>query len=200
MSEKSKLLSSRIEKALSKYEPMWSELDGPARAVARQVTILIEKVGGRAAGAEVMGVGGTTIDNYRAGKTQPKFLELLALCETAGVPLTDLIEDDDDFSKDTLRTVISNELYAGPEIHGDILATIGEMIADLYAQEGMHLTKNMEFQLAAEGYNRITDAAGDQWKKDDLLKLVPGLRLSFLEDIRRQQREPGRGKHSASSL
>ncbi|SIQ24759.1 Peptidase S24-like [Rhizobium sp. RU35A] len=50
--------------------------------------------GGRDKAAAVMGVGPTTLDNYRMGKTQPKFLELLRLAKAADHSINYLVPID----------------------------------------------------------------------------------------------------------
>jgi hypothetical protein len=71
------------------------------------------------------------------------------------------------------------------------------MVADLHKQAGLVLTKNNEFRLAAEGYNRITDRADDQYDRAELRSLLPWLRRSFEKDIKDQKENLGSGKRSA---
>ncbi len=194
----SKKLEHKIIAALEKYEPALRDLEPVERALARQVTILVERAGGRAAAAAETRVGATTLDNYRSGKTQPKFLDLMALCRAAGVTLTDVVEAEEDFGENAVRAIVSPELYAGPEIHADLLAEIGEMVAALHVEAGLTLSKNNQFRLAAEGYNRLTDRARDPYNRKELESMMPWLRLSFIEDIEEQKSKPGSGKLSAS--
>lgn len=69
------------EKMVEKYKAFWVDLDPELAGLARQVTEAAEIVGGRKAAAEIMGVGPTTLDNYRTGKTQPKTLEYSRLMD-----------------------------------------------------------------------------------------------------------------------
>lgn len=195
--ENSKKLESKIDAALARYRPLHETLSRAEKSLAEQVIALVEKAGGRASAAEKMGVGATTLDNYRAGKTQPKILELLALCEAAGVPLSDIFERDAGFGADTIRVVVSPERFAGPELFDDLFAEIGEMVADLHKNAGLSLTRNNEYRLAAEGYNRLTDRAFDPYNLEELRSMLPWLRVSFKRDIEEQRRKPGSGKHSA---
>lgn len=59
-------------------------LPNPERELAEKIEMLTEYAGGRKRAAEAMGVAVTTLDNYRSGATQPKFLELLRLASAAG--------------------------------------------------------------------------------------------------------------------
>ncbi|MCR9122967.1 MAG: S24 family peptidase [Phyllobacteriaceae bacterium] len=68
-----------VDRAVEKFRPFWAELDNDAAQLAANITEAVEWVGGRKAAAEVMQVNATSIDNYRAGRTQPKSLEYMRL-------------------------------------------------------------------------------------------------------------------------
>lgn len=82
----------------AKFGEYWERLEPAHRDVAQKVAVLVEKAGGRSSAAEAMGVGATTLDNYRQGKTQPKFLELIRLAKAAGEAPERLIHSMDDWS------------------------------------------------------------------------------------------------------
>lgn len=75
------LRSGSAERMVEKYQGFWVDLDPELAALAKQVTEATELVGGRKAAADIMGVGPTTLDNYRSGKTQPKTLEFSRLMD-----------------------------------------------------------------------------------------------------------------------
>ncbi|MFK5980842.1 MAG: S24 family peptidase [Rhizobiaceae bacterium] len=74
---------SEVDDAIEKYGSNWQSLNDQDRQLAEKITMLTYYAGGRSKAAHAMGVGVTTIDNYRSGKTQPKFFELLKLAEAA---------------------------------------------------------------------------------------------------------------------
>lgn len=77
--------------AEQRYGEYWSSLPDDRRLLAEKIVMLTEQVGGRTVAAEVMGVAPTTLDNYRQGKTQPKFLELVELARAADHPFSYLV-------------------------------------------------------------------------------------------------------------
>ncbi|MBW8638951.1 hypothetical protein K1W69_17275 [Hoeflea sp. WL0058] len=82
------------EKMVKKYEELWKDLDPELAGLARQVTEATEIVGGRKAAAEIMGVGQTTLDNYRSGKTQPKTLEYSRLIDARGLAIANYFDNE----------------------------------------------------------------------------------------------------------
>lgn len=72
-----------VDEAVDRFRGYWSLLTDEEREVAENVTVLTVYAGGRKAAADAMGVGATTLDNYRSGKTQPKYLELIRLAQYA---------------------------------------------------------------------------------------------------------------------
>lgn len=85
--EKDDLDYDLIRKTVDKYKDVWVELDPEKRILAEKLVMLTEYAGGRAKAADIMDVAPTTVDNYRAGKTQPKILELLKLLNAAHHPV-----------------------------------------------------------------------------------------------------------------
>lgn len=83
MAKKLDTLDQAVEEAIAYFSPQWTKLSAEERETAENVTVLTVHVGGRKAAAEAMGVGATTLDNYRSGKTQPKYLELIRLARAA---------------------------------------------------------------------------------------------------------------------
>lgn len=69
----------KADRAVERFSENWAELSPEGRQLAEEITRAVEYVGGRSAAADVMQVGVSSIDNYRAGKRQPKALELLRL-------------------------------------------------------------------------------------------------------------------------
>lgn len=82
-SKKMEFNDGAVARAVDRYSSTWSTLDPDRRILAEKITMLTEYAGGRTAAAEAMGVGGTTVDNYRRGTSQPGFYELLALARAA---------------------------------------------------------------------------------------------------------------------
>lgn len=72
-----------VDEAVDRFRGYWSSLTDEEREIAENVTVLTVYAGGRKAAADAMGVGATTLDNYRSGKTQPKYLELIRLAQYA---------------------------------------------------------------------------------------------------------------------
>lgn len=60
--------------------------------LAQKIEDLIKAAGGRNIAAQAMQVSPTTVDNYRLGNTQPKFLEMLRLTQAAEGSLSGLLE------------------------------------------------------------------------------------------------------------
>jgi SOS-response transcriptional repressor LexA len=78
--------------AVAKFRPQWAELPEDKALLAEKVTVLTECAGGRKAAAKAMSVAETTLDNYRSGKSQPKFLELLNLAQATSLGVGFLAE------------------------------------------------------------------------------------------------------------
>lgn len=68
-----------IKRSVERYRPNWEGLEADERLLAASITIAVEVVGGRSDAAEIMGVGVSSIDNYRTGKRQPRVLEMMRL-------------------------------------------------------------------------------------------------------------------------
>ena len=81
--QKNELITAGILKAVSKYQHYWTDLSEDEVSLAHLITEMTEVVGGRSETTRIMDVAGTTLDNYRQGKTQPKYLEFIRLSEAA---------------------------------------------------------------------------------------------------------------------
>lgn len=83
MSKKLEFDRASVDEAIEKYEGYWKTLPDDDRILAQKITMLTAYAGGRKRAALSMGVSETTLDNYRMGKTQPRFYELLRLARAA---------------------------------------------------------------------------------------------------------------------
>jgi phage repressor protein C with HTH and peptisase S24 domain len=83
--KKSKLLDPalEVEDAVQRFSAHWAQLPGDEAQLAEKMTQLTAYAGGRKATAASMGMSENTLDNYRSGRTQPKFLEVLKLAASA---------------------------------------------------------------------------------------------------------------------
>lgn len=85
------LNSKEVADAVSKFSKYWGDLSSDQKHLAKNMTILVEFVGGRSEAAELFQVAKSTIDNFRSGKTDPKFLDLVNMANVAGVDLEFLL-------------------------------------------------------------------------------------------------------------
>lgn len=84
------------------------------RQLAEKIEMLAEYAGGRKLAAKAMGVSVTTLDNYRTGATQPRFLELLKLAAAAKHPIEYLLVGTDFWSLLTPPKRDEDEAYIVP--------------------------------------------------------------------------------------
>lgn len=84
----------KVSRSVDRFSAGWTGLTHEERDLAKEITVAVERVGGRNRAAEIMGVGVSSIDNYRSGKRQPKALELrrLTLASAALASVQTLIE------------------------------------------------------------------------------------------------------------
>lgn len=71
--------SAAVDRALERFSPHWSRLTELEASIAREFTEGVEIVGGRDAAAELLGIGRSSVDNYRSGKRKPSAPVLAAL-------------------------------------------------------------------------------------------------------------------------
>lgn len=83
----------RIERAVARFSASWSAISDDRSATARKMVILCELIGGRSRTVSVLGLRDNTLDNYRHGRTEPRYSALEALARVAGVPVSLLAHD-----------------------------------------------------------------------------------------------------------
>ncbi len=193
MSKKLEINQNDVDEAVQRYRPYWETLDPVNRELAEKVVTLAEYAGGRKAAADAMGVAVTTLDNYRTGKTQPKFLELVQLAVAAGQSV--------DYLLNGLTGVSFRHpsiAFQAPEINRDLLAKIGSLLVSLHTEVGIRLPFEETMRLAAENYNRIVARAENPFDIDELEALLPWLESRIRKSIEAARAEPGTGKREAS--
>lgn len=182
-----------IDRAIGRYAAHWQGLDPVAAQMAEKIIVLTEYAGGRSAAALAMGVGATTLDNYRMGKTQPKFLELLRLAEAAGRTMEYVIGDTEFVG---LLPRARGELKAA-DIDDELMAKVGSLAARLHEEAGIHLPLEALMKTAATCYNAIAERAEDPSDTDELLSLLPWLETKIRREIAQAREAPGTGKRLA---
>lgn len=168
-------LDARIAAALAKYQPLHIELEHRARLLAQRVVILVEKCGGRSAAAQMLNVGPTTIDNYRSGHTQPRFLEYLSLCEAAGEAIESTL-----YESIGIKASEISDKTANPSISPEIALQIVEWIKLLGTSDE---SVAMVTQRAVDAYNRLIERADDPTDVEELKALLPWLKRQLEKSL-----------------
>ncbi len=190
MDENSKKLDFKIQKALEKYSPFHNLLEGAQQELARRVVIMVERAGGRSLAAKAMGIGQTTLDNYRSGKTQPGALELIALCEASGMSMSEMFTMQRDLMVADRAIEPSLQENLTSRIDQGVLAELGEKLVELFQNHGRLLSKNSELRLVADGYNRIAERAIDKHDQQELRSLIPWVLRAFEKEIEAARENP----------
>lgn len=213
MSKKMEFDSASVDEALMRFGDYWKTLPEENRILAEKVTMLTAYAGGRKRAAEAMGIAPTTLDNYRSGKTQPKFLELLKLAEAAGHDFQYLVYGSDlqgwaRKSIDDLRPSDNNaEKYpAEPDAGRDaarpthgvdivLLQRIGDQVRAIYVECKQAAPERAVIKEAGELYNEVVRTVPSISDTEMVEAVLPVLIGRFKERI--MTAEPGSGKRSA---
>lgn len=186
MSKILKLDEDAVHAAIADYEARWTDLPPERKDLARKVTILAAAAGGRKAAARAMGVGETTLDNYRTGATQPKFLELMALASEVGVGMDFLISG----------TVTAHEI-ARYDIDENLLERLAHVAEATYREVGQRAPAGRIAREAALLYKLLANSIDDLGDKEMVEATLPRLRLDLKRRLESGAAEPGTGKRSA---
>lgn len=126
----SKILDQTAEEAkeaVAKFRPQWAGLPEDKALLAEKVTVLTECAGGRKAAAKAMSVAETTLDNYRSGKSQPKFLELLNLAQVSSLGLGFLADGIASSREDSSRNDVNGSFVKLPFFGVEAAAGFGRI-------------------------------------------------------------------------
>jgi hypothetical protein len=73
----------RVERAVAKFSASWSTISPERGATALKMLVLCELIGGRGRAVKALGLRDNTIDNYRHGRTEPRYSALEVLARVA---------------------------------------------------------------------------------------------------------------------
>jgi hypothetical protein len=83
----------RVERAIRRFSPSWPAISAERRATAMKTLVLCEMIGGRSRTVDALGLRDNTLDNYRHGRTEPRYSALETLAKVAEVPVALLAHD-----------------------------------------------------------------------------------------------------------
>lgn len=146
-----------------------SERSDEERQVAEAVEYLMDRVGGRKIAAKIMGVNVNTLDNYRAGHTQPRILELRRLSEAAQTTLGAVFDSQ----------LVSQVILPRYEIRaaaGRGALVVSENVADHFAVSADWLRRQLPSWAPPNAVVGILEGGGDSMeptiRDGDLIMLV----------------------------
>lgn len=192
----------RIDKAQERYAQHWGTLGEEERQLANKLTCLTEYVGGRTAAAALLGVAATTIDNYRMGKTQPKYLEMLKLAQAADLDVNYLLlgsEFEALKGKPQQPEVDESYLYEkNAVIDADLLVDIKEVVASVHKEAGITLRAETLDRKAIDYYNQYMLDDTDLSDVEEMKLWLGLLEKRIRREVTAARDAPGTGKHKAS--
>lgn len=136
-----------VRQALAQFSPNWTELEKDDADMAAAITASVEIVGGRSEAAKIMGVGLSSVDNYRTGKRQPRSGEFLKLMRAKAAKIKEIVSASrtqlpPSASRAHLRLVPSNDeleqmvnLYGKESGHALYMSYIGHGVPDITSGE-----------------------------------------------------------------
>ncbi|MBN9232732.1 MULTISPECIES: S24 family peptidase [Phyllobacteriaceae] len=177
------------------------ELPDIERQLAEKIEMLAEYAGGRKVAAKAMGVSVTTLDNYRSGATQPRFLELLKLAAAANHNVEYLLagtgfwtllspQNDEEERSDLPATQLSERMIQMPRY--DVRASAGagalvvsEDVSEYFSVGRNWLSRNLPPWAPPNAVVGVLEGAGDSMeptiRDGDLVMVVQNVDWRVVE-------------------